>query len=498
MRYVYQEFKPIFKLKMKIWLCAFALIISCTVFSQESSIKKLDSLTGVYEKLGYSGTILVAKGDHILYQKGYGYANFEKKIANTPQTIFKTESVGKMFTAVSVLQLIEQGKLSYEQRVSDLLPELKIKNADKITIRQLLGHTSGLQDPWNHPDWNWRKDYSKAELMKLIAEVPLAFDTPGTEYNYSSSGYIILGWILEKISGKTLEAYFKQNLFTPMHMSTHSLKDTVMPATAAQPYRLITSNRYISMNYHISANASGAGGWLSTAQDLYRFMLGLDQSRYFHPHTREIMFTANKNIQPDTTCECDGYGIEGFRNTPIKGTSLFGHNGGGAGFNVDAYFDPITHYIIINCTNIFQNSRKITFNYFRAVLNQPLEKVSQLLYVRIYDKIVSAGIENFCANYQLYFKELGFTRTPDLMTLLIINEEMIQVHDIAASAKWLDMVSSLYPANARVMELQGDTMEELGKKDIAKSWYEKAILIAEKNNNPLILERVKEKIKRFE
>ena len=142
---------------MKKWTAAFALlIITLTLHAQTNLQKRFDSLTAAYEQNGYHGVILVAKGNEVLYERGYGMANFEKKIRHTPNTLFKTESVGKMFTAVSILQLVESGQLSLDQTIKELLPESKLKNADKITIHHLLTHTSGMQSPWDS-DRHWCK-----------------------------------------------------------------------------------------------------------------------------------------------------------------------------------------------------------------------------------------------------------------------------------------------------------------------------------------------------
>ncbi|HWJ26649.1 MAG TPA: serine hydrolase domain-containing protein, partial [Flavisolibacter sp.] len=172
------------------------------LMAQNSLTRRLDSLTSVYESNNYHGVILVAKGGQVLFQKGYGMANFEKGIKQTPGTLFKMESTGKMFTATAIMQLVEQGKLRLDQTLKELLPQLSIKNADQITVQHLLRHTSGLMSPWDHPQWNFKKVYTKEELMKIVTEVPLVFDQPGKSWFYSNSGYFILGWIIEKVSGQ--------------------------------------------------------------------------------------------------------------------------------------------------------------------------------------------------------------------------------------------------------------------------------------------------------
>jgi CubicO group peptidase (beta-lactamase class C family) len=183
---------------MKNVMVILVLLSSLVSAAQSNDTKRLDSLTNAYAANGYHGVVRVAKGDQLIYEKAFGLANFEKKIPQTPSTLFKTESVGKMFTAVSIMQLVEQGKLRLDQTLQELLPDVKVPNANKITVHHLLNHTSGIQSPWDHPNWQFKKAYSKPEMIKIIEEVPPAFDSVGKEMYYSNSGYILLSWIVEK------------------------------------------------------------------------------------------------------------------------------------------------------------------------------------------------------------------------------------------------------------------------------------------------------------
>jgi CubicO group peptidase (beta-lactamase class C family) len=235
---------------MKYSVVILLMVSSLVSEAQRIDTKRLDSLTRAYEASGYHGVVRIAKGDQLIYEKAYGLANFEKKIPQTPATLFKTESVGKMFTAVSIFQLIERGKLRLEQTLKELLPDVSVRNADKITLHHLLNHTSGLQSPWDHPQWKFKKNYSKAELLKIIEEVPPVFDSVGKEMYYSNSGYILLSFIVEKISGLPFDEYYRKHIFSPPGMNdTRHLKDTVMPEkTGAQPYRILRSKKYIRMD----------------------------------------------------------------------------------------------------------------------------------------------------------------------------------------------------------------------------------------------------------
>ncbi|HEY0751891.1 MAG TPA: serine hydrolase domain-containing protein, partial [Chitinophagaceae bacterium] len=403
----------------KAFVCL-ALMISVYVQAQSPLIKKLDSLTAAYETNGYHGVIRVAKGDDLIYEKAYGFANFEKKIKFTPSTLSKTESAGKMFTSVAVLQLVEQGKLTLDQSLKSLLPELNIKNAEKITIHHLLNHTSGIQSPWDHPNWKFKNNYSRKELETIIEEVPLAFDSVGKEMYYSNSGYYLLSWIVEKVTGMSYDKYYKKQIFDPLGMkNTWHLGDTIMPEkNGAQPYRLLSSKKYIPMTETVGAYASGAGGWISTAEDFQKFMSALQGGKLIKPSTLEMMRTANNNRPKQEAYRFYAYGLEIYKNQMIPGFELYGHNGGGAGFAADAFAEPESGYIVTSTNNLYLNSRSIMENYFRAVLGQPLKPVTKSSTVAVYDIVEEKGISLVLNNADSIFKQLNINAHPGWLAMM--------------------------------------------------------------------------------
>ena len=361
----------------------FSLILLISIFktNAQSLQIKLDSLTKAYEDNGYPGVILLAKGDSIIYENAYGYADVDKKIKNTVNTEFKTESLGKMFTSVSIMQLVEKGKLKTDQTIAELLPELKIANADKITVHHLLTHTSGLTTPWDDPKWNWKKKYSKQELMDIISHVPTAYPSPGGKFYYSNSGFIILGWIIEKVTGISYNQYIQENIFRTAGMvATHELNDTIMPEkTGAQPY-LIENTKYVSANEYVGPQAFSCGSWVSTVSDIYKFMIALEQKKYFKASTFKLMETANGTAPQSVRYNFYAYGLSESVNTPLEGIRLYGHIGGGYGFSIATFFDPGTKYIIVSFTNIRQNSYPIVINYMNALLGRDLYAVKKLFH----------------------------------------------------------------------------------------------------------------------
>lgn len=479
---------------MKQILLSALLLLSLLGRSQPPLAQRLDSLTQAYAENGFHGVILVAKNNQVLFEKGYGYANFDRRLPHTPATLFKTESVGKMFTATAILQLVEAGKLQLSQTVADLLPALRIRNATRITVDHLLKHTSGLQSPWDHPQWRFGKAYSTAELMKVVEEVPLAFDTPGQRMHYSNSGYCVLGWIVEKISGLSFDRYLQTHFFSPLNMtSIRHLNDTLMPVQGgAQPYRLVSSKRWVTLNRTLGPKAGAAGGWLSTAHDLYRFVQALNNGTLLKPETLQMMRTANNTAPKDSAFRYYAYGLETFANGAVPGATLYGHNGGGAGFSIDAFVDAQSGYIVVSCTNLHQNSRPIAYNYFRAALGQPLSPVAKLQTVKVYDLVDSIGLAAFLHNDSESFASLGIKPNPRL--LLDLSEAADVLNDTAAAAQWLALAQRRFPQDGFVWMTSGDRQAGRGNKAEARSLFEKARTIAETAKDERMLQAVKEKL----
>src|SRR5450432_2236055 len=189
----------------KLLILATALCIINFTFAQNTS-GKLDTLINAYAKLyRFNGSALVAKNGTILLNKGYGYRNAADKVLNSEQTIFQLGSITKQFTSAVILKLQEEKKLSVSDKVSKYFPQYP--KGDSITIEQLLTHTSGVYNYTNDQNFmanEMTKPASREKIMALFKDKPLDFP-PGTGWNYSNSGYSLLGYIIEIATGKPYE-----------------------------------------------------------------------------------------------------------------------------------------------------------------------------------------------------------------------------------------------------------------------------------------------------
>jgi CubicO group peptidase (beta-lactamase class C family) len=181
--------------------------------------KHLDELAAQDE---FSGTVLIAKNGKLLFAHAYGYANHAFKVPNKLDTKFNLGSMGKMFTAVSILQLAQAGKLSLDDKLIKLVPDYPDKDiASKITIYQLLTHTSGLGDMFNEQYQDTPKDkFDTIQAhLPLFTGKPLLFE-PGTKWSYSNAGFIVLGLVIERVSGQSYYEYVREHVFKPAGMTS--------------------------------------------------------------------------------------------------------------------------------------------------------------------------------------------------------------------------------------------------------------------------------------
>src|SRR5437762_9724935 len=261
-----------------VFLGAFILLSIFNVSCSQTKIDKLDKLISAYSENGqFNGSVLVAEKGIIIYKKGFGLANVEWNIPNQPDTKFRLSSVNKQFTAMLILQLVAKNKLKLDVPISTYLPDYPKKNGDILTIHHLLTHTSGIPSYTDFPFFRdmMRDAYSPEEIVNLFADSALEF-TPGEKFEYSNSGYILLGYIIEKITGKSYEQELQSKIFTPLKMNNtgYDHNSTVIKNRASGYNRIGTT--FQNANYIDMSVPFSAGGIYSTVEDLYLW----DQALY--------------------------------------------------------------------------------------------------------------------------------------------------------------------------------------------------------------------------
>jgi CubicO group peptidase (beta-lactamase class C family) len=227
----------------------------------------------------FSGDVLLAHAGNIIFQKAYGLADKPKKIANNMDTRFNLGSINKIFTKVCIYQLVSQGKLSLDDTLGKVLPDYPNADArEKVTIRQLLNMRSGIGDFFGEKFQQTPKSKIKslADYLPLFADQPLQFE-PGTGQRYSNGGFIVLGLIIEKVSGQDYYSYVKENVFKPAGMNDTDFyfSSADVPNRADGYTKEGSSGGWRNNDFTRPERGSSAGGGYSTAGDLLRFTKAL-------------------------------------------------------------------------------------------------------------------------------------------------------------------------------------------------------------------------------
>lgn len=316
--------------KILLILIASLLCISKISFSQDKA-EKIDDLLKRYNEYGlFNGSALVTENGKVIFKKGYGYANMEWKVPNTPDTKFRIGSISKQFTATIIMQLVEEGKIKLNGKLTDYLPNYRKDTGDKVTIHELLNHTSGILPYTSMPNvWSdsLRNHYDQDYMIKHFHSGDLQFE-PGTQFAYNNTGYYLLGAIAEKVTSKKLGQLLKERILTPLGMTnTASEDDEIVVDKKASGY-LKFGKSYRLEPYFFMPNALGAGQMYSTVEDMLKWDQALYTNKILSKESKEKMFTpylANY-----------GYGW-GIATDTIKGTNeitkVTQHSGGINGFN---------------------------------------------------------------------------------------------------------------------------------------------------------------------
>jgi CubicO group peptidase (beta-lactamase class C family) len=271
-------------------------VIIIKVYAQTPS-QEINELLKQYTKQNsFNGVALVAQKGKVVLEKGYGYKNATTKLLNDSNTVFQIGSITKQFTSAIIMQLQEQHKLSVLDKLSKYIPDYP--NGDSITIENLLTHTSGIFNYTNDDAYmqtNSSNSIKLAELISLFKNKPLDF-SPGTRYSYSNSGYVLLGYIIEKITGKQYFTVVKENIFNPLGM-THSGFDfkNLKNQNKAIGYLKLTAKNIQSAPIVDSSVSYSAGSIYTTVGDLYKWDRALYTNKIIHDSSLQKAFAPFKN-----------------------------------------------------------------------------------------------------------------------------------------------------------------------------------------------------------
>ena len=314
-------------MKTRILIAAAGLCLAAVAQTQVTP-QRLDEQAQAYARQGqFSGSVVVAVDGRTLLAKGYGMANREWEIPNTADTKFRLGSITKQFTGMAVLMLEQQGKLKVGDSVCSYV-EACPQTWKPITIHHLLTHTSGIPNFTGFPDYQKTMMLASppAETLKRFRDKPLEFD-PGTRHKYSNSGYVLLGYIVEKAAGQSYASYVKQQIFTPLSMNDTGYDTPAEVLTKRASGYTRAGSKLENAAYLDMSIPHAAGSMYSTALDLMLWDVALRQGklltpenyqRYFKPGIGDYAYGWNVQKRNGVEVISHGGGINGFSTTILR------------------------------------------------------------------------------------------------------------------------------------------------------------------------------------
>jgi len=295
----------------------------------------------------FAGVVLVAKQGEPIFAQAYGLADREHDVPNTLQTRFSLASISKMFTAVALMQQVQAGKVALDDPLEKYLPDYPNKElAAKVTIGELLTNTGGTGDIWG-PEFDQHRLelHTLRDYIHLYGNRALRFE-PGSRYEYSNYGFILLGAVIEKVSGQSYSDYVHQHVFNPAGMTSTSsgMEDKAIPNLSVE-YTKMGATHWIPITDAPINGGSSAGAGFSTVGDLLRFADALQENKLLDAQHTKLMTTG-------TVITPFGFDAYGFGVQTINGNQCFGHNGSSRGVSGDLEICLDSTYTVVALANV--------------------------------------------------------------------------------------------------------------------------------------------------
>ena len=327
---------------------ALCLLVASNVFAATHA-EKIDALLAEYNKQrSFNGAALVAEHGSVILRKGYGLANMEWQIPNAPDTKFRLGSITKQFTSMVIMQLAGEGKIRLDEKITRYLPQYRKETGDRVTVRHLLTHTSGIPSYTGIPGFFQnisRNPFGVDAFIKEYASGNLEFE-PGSHWAYNNSGYFLLGAIIEKVTHKTYAEAVSERIFEPLGMkdSGYDRFATVLPRRATG--YVLTPNGYENAPYLDMSIPYAAGSLYSTVDDMYKWDRALYTDKLLSAELKATMFT------PVLENYAFGWIVRPMKLDDQKTeAATIAHNGGINGFNTLEIRMPDTQDLVVLLDN---------------------------------------------------------------------------------------------------------------------------------------------------
>lgn len=467
----------------RVVLCAAIILFihQHAAVAQDRAAKIHEVLALAHKYRQFNGAALVAENGKVVYKGAFGMANIEWNIPNAPDTKFRLGSITKQFTAMLTLQLIEQGKIKLDGKISDYLTDYRKDIGDKVTVHHLLTHTSGIPSYTDQPGFFEnvsRNPYKVSDFVKKYASGDLAFE-PGSKFTYNNSGYFLLGAIIEQVTGKSYEQALKENILDPAGMKNtgYDHHNTIIPKRATGYSK--TPDGYTNAPYLDMSIPYAAGSMYSTVEDLYLW----DQALY----TDKLISAQSKAMMYKPFLDDYAYGWV-VRNASFKQNDkpvqVISHGGGINGFTTTIVRYPDEKNLIVMLDNTGSGYlNRLSESLAKILYNQPYDppKISivEVLGKTIAEKGIAAGIAQYRdlkakqpATYEFAEPELNQLGYQLLRSGK--SKEAIEIFKLNVEA---------YPQGYNTYDSLAEAYMTVNERELAIQNYKKSIELNPKNTN---------------
>lgn len=464
------------------------MVLLCIVPAASAATREdaIERLATTYHQLRqFNGTLLVADAKGIVFKKAYGFANFEWQVPNTPDTKFRIASVTKQFTAMLIMQLVAEGKVKLDDKLTAYLPDYRKDTGDRVTIAQLLNHTSGIRSYTSQPGFMEklaRNSYTVTEFVKKFASADLEFE-PGTKWAYNNSGYFLLGAVIEKVTGKPYAQVLQERIFRPLAMvsSGYDVSATLLPKRASGYEPTPDGDSYINAPYLDMSIPYAAGSLYSTVEDLYRWDRALYLDTLLPAPLKQRMFTAGLNQY------AFGWRVEPTKLDDGKTVlTTMGHSGGINGFSSYIIRATDNKEVVIVLDNTSRGGRiQELAGGILSILHdipprQPRKLVAETLWALLAKGPVAEAIKTYRALKVQKPTEYNFSSPGELNGL---GYRLMVQGRLTDAIELFKLNVEMFPNDGNVHDSLGEAYKASGDKELAVSSYRRSLALDPKNLN---------------
>jgi CubicO group peptidase (beta-lactamase class C family) len=451
------------------------ILSACGRLHAQEKAKKLDEVMQTYHRYNmFDGAVLVAENGKVLYKNAFGMANREWNIPNTTDTRFMIGSISKPLTSILTLIQVQKGLIQLDKTVSDYLPEFSNKNGARITIRQLMNHSSGM------PNYDIMKDFfpkisrqyfDREQYIKLFIDSSLVFE-PGSGYYYSSWGYFTLGYILERVSGRSYAQLMKEDLFDKVGMkSSGSYFHTQVVPKRATGYDYSLGG-HTSADFRDQSNTMGTGDIYSTVEDLFRLHLAISNNDILNTELTKQMFTPG--IRPWRY----GFGWfnQQYKYTPTDSVFANYHLGMTEGFLSFMVRIPSTNSLVVFlCNSSPTQFFGISSSLIRVLYNIPV-KIKEPVHKAMEPFIVTEGVSKAIIEYRRMKKDTA-NYYIDWLAMNQLGDQLVNMKRYDDARMIFEHNAAEFPEKDLVMISLANIYLKLKRTEDAIAYYKKTLVL---------------------